>query len=50
MERVTIAGDKPFGVDHPYGGQLVERPEIELTDADAPPDATAMPVRIFKRD
>ena len=50
MERVTIAGDKPFGVNHPYDGPLIERPEIELTDADTPPDAMATPVRIFKRD
>lgn len=50
MERVTIAGDRPFGVDHPYDGPVVDRPEIELTEADTPPSADDSPVRAFKRE
>ena len=49
MERVTIAGDKPFGVDAPYEGPLIGRPEIELIEADTPPGDDATPVRAFKQ-
>lgn len=49
MERVTIGGDKPFGVNHPYDGPVIGRPEIELTEADTPPSSDATPVRAFKR-
>lgn len=49
MERITIAGDKPFGVDSAYNGPVIERPEIELTDADAVPGADEGPVRQFRR-
>ncbi len=49
MERVTIAGDKPFGVDAPYESPVIGRPEIELTEADTPPSTDATPVRAFKQ-
>ena len=49
MERVTITGDKPFGVDAPYAGPLIGRRDIELTDADKPPNDTSIPVRAFKQ-
>lgn len=49
MERVTITGDKPFGVDHPYEGPVIGRREIELTEADTPPSSDAAPVRAFKQ-
>ncbi len=50
MERVTIAGDKPLGVDHAYEGPFIGRPEIELIEAGTPPDADATPVRAFKQN
>lgn len=49
MERVTIKGDKPFGVDAPYDGPVIGRSDIELIDIDTPPVANAEPVRAFKR-
>jgi taurine dioxygenase len=49
MERVTIAGDKPFGVDAPYDGPHIGRPEIDLIEADTPPTDNATPVRAFKQ-
>lgn len=49
MERVTITGDRPFGVDHAYTGPVIGRREIELTDADTPPSTDAAPVRAFKQ-
>lgn len=49
MERVTVAGDKPFGVDAPYDGPYIGRPEIELSEQDQPPQDGEEPVRNFKR-
>ncbi|NKB60248.1 MAG: hypothetical protein GKS00_28410 [Alphaproteobacteria bacterium] len=49
MERVTIAGDKPFGIDAPYDGPVIGRPDIELIDADTPPATDATPVRAYKQ-
>ena len=49
MERVTITGDKPFGVDHAYAGPVIGRREIELTEIDTPPSESAAPVRAFKQ-
>ena len=49
MERVTIAGDAPFGPDAPYEGPIVGRPEIELSEQDAPPQDGEEPVRNHKR-
>ena len=49
MERVTIAGDKPFGPDAPYNGPYIGRPEIILSEQDAPPQDGDGPVRNFKR-
>lgn len=49
MERVTIAGDAPFGPDAPYNGPFIGRPDIELTDQDTPPQDGEEPVRNFKR-
>ena len=37
MERVTIAGDKPFGPDVPYDGPYIGRLELTLSERDAPP-------------
>jgi taurine dioxygenase len=49
MERVTIAGDRPFGVDAPYEGPYIGRAEIELSEQDTPPQDGDTPVRNFKR-
>ena len=49
MERVTIAGDKPFGLNAPYNGPYIGRPEIILSEQDAPPQDEGGPVRNFKR-
>ena len=49
MERVTFAGDKPFGPDVPYDGPLIGRPELMLSEQDAPPQDGKEPVRKFKR-
>tara|TARA_A100001037_G_scaffold296315_1_gene316642 strand:- start:352 stop:1311 length:960 start_codon:yes stop_codon:yes gene_type:complete len=49
MERVTIAGDKPFGLNAPYNGPYIGRPEIILSGQDAPPQDEGGPVRNFKR-
>ena len=49
MERVTVTGDKPFGVNHAYEGPVIGRREIELTDADTPPSDDSTPVRAFKQ-
>jgi len=49
MERVTIAGDKPFGPDVPYDGPHIGRPELTLSEQDAPPQDGEEPVRNFKR-
>ena len=48
MERLTIKGVKPFGVDADYTGPYVPRPAIKLSDADQPPSPEEGPVRIFK--
>lgn len=45
MERVTLKGDRPFGVDHPYAGPRIGRAEIA---ADPVPEDAA-PVRQFRR-
>ena len=49
MERVTIAGDKPFGPNDPYGGPFIGRPEIELSERDVTPHDDEEPVRNYKR-
>ena len=49
MERVTIAGDRPFGVDAPYEGPHIGWAEIELSEQDTPPQDGNTPVRNFKR-
>tara|TARA_Y100001934_G_scaffold222915_1_gene266189 strand:- start:102 stop:1079 length:978 start_codon:yes stop_codon:yes gene_type:complete len=49
MERVTIAGDKPFGPNDPYDGPIIDRPDITLSEQDAPPHDGEEPVRNFKR-
>jgi len=49
MERVTIAGNRPFGVDAPYEGPHIGRAEIELSEQDTPPQDGKAPVRNFKR-
>ncbi len=49
MERVTIKGDKPFGVDAPYDGTMIPKRDIELMEIDTPPVANAAPVRAFKQ-
>lgn len=49
MERVTIDGDKPFGPDVPYDGPHIGRPELTLSEQDAPPQDREESVRKFKR-
>jgi hypothetical protein len=49
MERVTIAGEKPFGPDVPYDGPHIGRPELTLSEQDVPPQDEKEPVRKFKR-
>ena len=49
MERVTIAGDKPFGPNAPYDGPIIDRPDITRSEQDAPPHDGEEPVRNFKR-
>ena len=49
MERVTIAGDRPFGVSDPYEGPHIGRAEIKLSEQDTPPQDVEAPVRNFKR-
>ena len=48
MERVTITGDVPFGVDHPYEGPQIARAPVDLAAQDLVPDGEA-PVRQFRR-
>jgi len=49
MERVTIAGDVPFGAGAGYDGPVIGRPAIALGDQDAVPDAGDEPVRQSRR-
>ena len=49
LERVAIAGDKPFGPNDPYDGPIIDRPDITLSEQDAPPHDGEEPVRNFKR-
>ena len=49
MERVTVAGDKPFGPNDPYSGPFIGRPEIKLSEQDATPHDGEEPIRKFKR-
>ena len=49
MERVTVAGDKPFGPNDPYDGPFIGRPEIELFEQDETPHDDEEPVRNYKR-
>ena len=49
MERKMIAGDKPSGPDVPYDGPHIGRPELTLSEQDAPPQDGNEPVRKFKR-
>ncbi len=49
MERVTIAGDRPFGVDAVYDGPVFGRADLELADIDAPPREGEIAVRQVRR-
>ncbi|MBL4721340.1 MAG: TauD/TfdA family dioxygenase [Alphaproteobacteria bacterium] len=49
MERVTIKGDVPVGLDVAYTGAHIPRREIELGENDAPPTSGDSSVRIFER-
>jgi len=49
MERVTIKGDIPFGLDGDYTGPYIPRRDLEILDIDAPPKPDEAAVRIFER-
>ena len=45
MERVTIKGDVPFGINGGYDGPVIGRAAINLGEQDAVPDTGKEPVR-----
>ena len=49
MERVTIAGDRPFGPKDCYNGPYIQRPEVYISELDVPPKDDKEAVRNFKR-
>jgi len=49
LERLTIKGDKPFGVEANYKGPFIPRRDIELIEVDQPPSPDDGPVRMFKQ-
>lgn len=49
LERVTIKGDKPFGVEADYKGPVIPRRAIELSDVDQPPRPEDGPLRMFNQ-
>ena len=49
MERVTIKGDVPFGINGGYDGPVIGRAAINLGEQDAVPDTGKEPVRQSRR-